>query len=469
MLYAIIGKPGEGKTQFAVSKHFEFDLTNQKNAVKNVKTYFDNKEILTVRELNEPFKAFEVFEDEEQFEDYFETHLEYNLLIQKVNEEHNLKLSNLLPVRQIYSDIAGLKKDIFPNIKQSPDDWRTAPKGSIIFYDEIQEREAYEFKGNKYSQDPMIKELSKIRHGDRDIWAITQDANRLEKSLHKLIDRMYFVKRPDAKPKCASIYVFDQWLSNPRAAADSQQELKKYREHFIFNYKQKYFNAYTSASSHSSMGFRLNKKIILILLAILTLGCIAIYGFGHVSIFSSFTDAFKQMTGQSTSDALSDLSKVPTDKSETPTLDKDTNQENADSSLVKDLNVECRKGTNIDKPECVKWFNDLSKNNGSAMGSERNYSVSYNPNKPFDDEEIINNLSYQVTAKPVFSGCMKKGSHYVAYTQQGTILKGVSQSDCQRLVDQNDRPFDYFKEQKNALVNQNDNSQVNQQTNQQIL
>lgn len=447
MLYAIIAKPGEGKTQFAVSKHFEFDLTNQKNLIKNTKIYYDNKEILEARELNEQFKVFETFEEEEQFEDYFETHLEYNALIHAVNEEYDLKLSNLLPVRQIYSDIAGLKKDIFPNIKQSPDDWRTVPKGSIIFYDEIQERDAYEFKGNKYSQDPMIKELSKIRHGDRDIWAITQDANRLEKSLHKLIDRMYFVKRPDAKPKCASIYVFDQWLSNPRAAADSKQEVKKYREHFIFSYKQKYFNAYTSASSHSSMGFRLNKQIVVLILAIITLGSIAIYGFKHVSIFDSFSEAFSQMTGSSTSNALSDLSKVPAD-TKTEDVKKETSTSNTDANASMDLSVECRKAVNLEKPECVKWFDDLSKNRGSVSTGENGKTiVAYNPNQPFD-ERLQQSVSYQITAKPVFSGCMKKNGIYVAYTQQGTILHDVSSADCQRLMN-GDRPFNYFAESQN--------------------
>ena len=41
---------------------------------------------------------------------------------------------------------------------------------------------------------------------------------------------------------------------------------------------------------------------------------------------------------------------------------------------------------------------------------------------------------------------MKQNGKYVAYTQQGTILKDVSQADCQRVVEQGDRPFDYFKQ-----------------------
>ncbi|MFH4316623.1 Zonular occludens toxin, partial [Acinetobacter baumannii] len=56
-------------------------------------------------------------------------------------------------------------------------------------------------------------------------------------------------------------------------------------------------------------------------------------------------------------------------------------------------------------------------------------------------------IQYEVTAKPVFSGCMKKNGKYVAYTQQGTILHDVSQSDCRKLMEDGDRPFNYFQTQ----------------------
>ena len=67
----------------------------------------------------------------------------------------------------------------------------------------------------------------------------------------------------------------------------------------------------------------------------------------------------------------------------------------------------------------------------------------YNASKPFEN-------TYEVNAQPVdfpkFAGCMKKNGRYVAYTQQGTILKDVSASDCQRVIENGDRPFDYFKQ-----------------------
>lgn len=73
-------------------------------------------------------------------------------------------------------------------------------------------------------------------------------------------------------------------------------------------------------------------------------------------------------------------------------------------------------------------------------------AIKYNPNKPFDVDQ--SQIEYTVTSKPVFSGCIKKNGRYVAYTQQGTILHDVAQSDCKKLIEQNDRPFNYFAQSK---------------------
>ena len=76
--------------------------------------------------------------------------------------------------------------------------------------------------------------------------------------------------------------------------------------------------------------------------------------------------------------------------------------------------------------------------------------MQYNANKPFD---TVYEPNFQPTDFPRFSGCMKQNGKYVAYTQQGTILKDVSQADCQRVVEQGDRPFDYFKQPQQVQNN----------------
>lgn len=69
-------------------------------------------------------------------------------------------------------------------------------------------------------------------------------------------------------------------------------------------------------------------------------------------------------------------------------------------------------------------------------------TVSYNPSSPYDD--LSQNLTYEITSKPVFSGCAKFDGKYYGYTEQGTKLP-VSKSDCVKLIEDGDRPYNYFK------------------------
>ena len=89
--------------------------------------------------------------------------------------------------------------------------------------------------------------------------------------------------------------------------------------------------------------------------------------------------------------------------------------------------------------------------------------VKYNPNRPYEFD--TSQIQYEVTAKPVFSGCMKMKGKYVAYTQQGTILHDVSQSDCMKLINEGDRPFNYFAQEEQQPQQRQQFKQPQQQVN----
>jgi len=85
----------------------------------------------------------------------------------------------------------------------------------------------------------------------------------------------------------------------------------------------------------------------------------------------------------------------------------------------------------------------------------------YNASKPFQD--LSHQVTYQPTSQPVFAGCMKKNGRYVAYTQQGTILHDVSQDDCRRVIEDGDRPFNYFQQPQQVQQQQTQAAPVNNQ------
>lgn len=466
MLYAIIAKPGQGKSYFAVVRMYEEQQKNLENLKKNAPIFEENRKLLEDRDLlkrdftytyelgdktlqkTSNHEDFDVLEDAEQFEEYFEYYFFYNKYIEQITKEEGIALTALLPVRQIYSNINGLK---IAGVLPFPDiDWRKTPMGSIHYIDEIRRRPPYKWEGRVPSQDPIILGMSEVRHTDKDVWLISQDAEDLNYSLRQLIDKLYFVKRPPQNPQACGIYVFDKYLSRPRDAADSQRDPKKYVDYFLLVYKKKFQRMYVSASSHTSMKFRISPKVfayIFLFFAILT---IAIVGFMKIPIFQSFGSAIKQMTGQE-KDAFSQLQSGPQvadDKSK---------------SMADKLKYEAECGT-LTPEQCADLKNpevrnqQLQKQNDVRMET---IAIKYNPNRPYEVD--TSKIEYQVTSKPVFAGCMKRKGKYVAYTEQGTILHDVSQSDCAKLIEDNDRPYNYFKQQSQGFSQPQQAQQLPQQ------
>ncbi|MDQ8804160.1 zonular occludens toxin domain-containing protein [Acinetobacter nosocomialis] len=80
------------------------------------------------------------------------------------------------------------------------------------------------------------------------------------------------------------------------------------------------------------------------------------------------------------------------------------------------------------------------------------YNVSYDINNPYD---VQTNQQYTATSQPVFSGCIKYKGKYYAYTNQGTRIKTINPDVCKRVIDDGDRPYNYFqKPQQQQYVQQ---------------
>ena len=354
-------------------------------------------------------------------------------------------------VREIYSDIEGhAEKCDF--IKPAPKDWRDVPDNSIIFMDEIHKRPEYTDNDGKMSQNPMIVDLTTHGHQNKDIILMTQDPQRLNKGIRALVEKMYLVKRPVQKPNFATIYEFERWLRDPWQAAASTRTVN-YQDSYKFFYKKKWQDMYTSASAHTSIQFKIQSKFIYAIIAIVVLMSLSWFLFTKSGGDKLARNAIGGMTGQK-----------PTEQNKTQ-----ISNEQALSSGLQNLETECRKGVNVEKPECVKWFDQITKSGASvATGENGHTTVAYNPSQPFNND-IQNQVSYEVTAKPVFSGCMKTGTKYQAYTQQGTKLD-VSQADCERLIKDNDRPFNYFANNRSDMSStETQRSEVSTQTNQSTL
>lgn len=344
--------------------------------------------------------------------------------------------------RPVYSNINGLNID---GVKPIPInefgelDWTltdegdevTGVFGALVVYDETQKLPYFAYKAKeKLSSNPLITKLEDHRHLGYDLIFITQSPKFLHLHLLELINEHYHVKRPMNRAR-AEIHKHRGYSMNPETVAAQERA----EDIFKFDYPKDLFKLYKSTEIVTNAKIQIPKymKKLFFIVGFCAIGIIYLFFFSDNKIFN-------HVKGE-------DAKASPVEQKTQPTSDL-----NPFSAFNAD--IECRKGVNVEKPECKKWFDDLSKSNGSAAAISMNgfQTVKYDPNKPFDDSSIQDKLDYQVTAKPVFSGCTKMNGHYVGYTQQGTKLR-VSKQDCINLIENNDRPFNYFAGPENASIN----------------
>ncbi|HHP0277652.1 zonular occludens toxin domain-containing protein [Acinetobacter baumannii] len=315
-----------------------------------------------------------------------------------------LELQKQFPERQIFADIEGLQID---GVEKSPDDWRTTPDNSIVIYDEAQQHERFR-SGTSANKDDVVQKLQVHRHTGHDIWFITQSPRFLNAFVLDLVGEHYHLHRPYGA-KLASVYYWRSVRKQPQSL--SSRELAE--NEFLFKYPKDLFSYYKSATAHH-VKVKLPKK-----LGYVVFGILALAAFGGYSYFKPGTQkminpsAFTQANTQQKPKEIDGSGLTPDQRKDL----ENPGERNAELQAKNDVRMET-------------------------------IAIKYNPNKPFDVDQ--SQIEYTVTAKPVFSGCIKKNGRYVAYTQQGTILHDVAQSDCKKLIEQNDRPFNYFAQTQSA-------------------
>lgn len=354
-----------------------------------------------------------------------------------------LELQKQFPDRKIYSDIEGLQID---GVEQSPDDWRTTPDNSIVIYDEAQQHERFR-AGTQANKDEVVQKLQVHRHTGHDIWFITQSPRFLNAFVLDLVGEHYHLHRPYGA-KLASVYYWRSVRKQPQSLAS--RELAE--NEFLFKYPKELFNVYKSATQHN-VKLKIPKKLWLIVAAI-----VIMLGFVVKMIYSDGSQKMLNGTlGTGSQNSELEVKKETSNSALTV---------NAASDLSSsDLNTECRKGVNVEKPECVKWFNDLSKNNSSVDSTGQVVqTVSYNPSKPYDFDQ--QEIQVTPTDFPRMSGVVKMANgRLMAIDQQGNYMQSVSQNDCKKWLS-GYRPFNYFaqKQQSTERVSTSESGNQNIET-----
>lgn len=342
-----------------------------------------------------------------------------------------LELQKQYPDRKIYSDIEGLQID---GVEQSPDDWRTTPDNSIVIYDEAQQHERFR-AGTQANKDEIVQKLQVHRHTGHDIWFITQSPRFLNAFVLDLVGEHYHLHRPYGA-KLASVYYWRSVRKQPQSLAS--RELAE--NEFLFKYPKELFDVYKSATQHN-VKLKIPKKLWLIVAAI-----VVMLGFVIKMIYSDGSQKMLNGTlGTGTQNTELEVKKETSNSALTVNPASDFSSS--------DLNIECRKGVNVEKPECVAWFDSISKN-GVSINPQQQASaqyITYDANDPYNVD--LSNVPLQVVEYPRLTGCAKKPTgEVVGIDQQGNIMPNLNKSACQKWLN-GERLFDYTKQQTQVQNN----------------
>ncbi|EPS7822014.1 zonular occludens toxin domain-containing protein [Acinetobacter baumannii] len=315
---------------------------------------------------------------------------------------------------KIYSNIRA-HSELTDYVYDLPDDWRECENGSLVIIDELQFNEKFS-KHFSQRRDKEVVDITMIRHDGIDMWLITQSTKFMNSDIRELVNEHFYIEVTGKKTsKC---YCFAQAQTSISKAVKKQAH-----DEFSYTLEQKYFDMYKSTKDgvKPTRTHHINMKLIgFVVGALFTLALI----FGLLTYL-----------GKSNKKNIDEMTKTNdvTQPANTKSIADQLKEQSALAGLTPEQYAD------LMNPE--KRNAELQAKNDVRLET---IAIKYNPNRPYDVD--TSNIQYQATSKPVFSGCIKKGKKYVAYTQQGTILRDVDPSDCKRLIEDGDRPFNYFQQ-----------------------
>lgn len=352
------------------------------------------------------------------------------------------QLSRKHPNRRIYTNIIGMNYPGVLTINSTPEkpfDWRDLPDGSIIFFDEAHEHPAFSAQDllGTARTDAEKKRKSEILdigdsltlhgHFGFDIYLITQNPKLLREQVRAACSVHYVMRRLWGLD-VAMIYEFAE-VQTYFANATRKQALSVKR----FRYPKNLYKYYVSSNVHN-----IQKRVPLLYMAFFAIP-IAIFALGYSK--ASQTGFF----GLFPKDEV--VQEKPIEQPEYVMLDAKQGQtpEQVLAQYKENFNpdIECRKAMNLDMPECISWFDQLTKQQSSVLPDGQVFqAVVYDPDKPYDFEY---KPQIQPQDFPRMSGVMTLANgRLMAIDQQGNYMSNVSQEDCRKWLS-GYRPFNYAK------------------------
>lgn len=328
-----------------------------------------------------------------------------------------------------FCNFRGLKAEQYGlNILEHFNEWASVPDGSLIIIDEVQEFTRDVPTNAKTEELPeWMTLLEKHRHRGIDIKIVTQHPMFIHTHIRRLLEKHIHMQRVQGMP-FSNRREWQQVCSDPENLDNAT--IKKGCTTTIYRPNKKVFNYYESTVVDTHK-FKVPRKLITSLgLVGAALAFVAWIG---APVFTKYINPTgdKEVVQQ-----IADNPNAPN-----PNFSAENQLLVNISKCIDQLNLTEEQCREMYDPQIMQARHDQLEQ--STRNNMDNIVFDYSPTDPFKPI----NVHYEVTAKPIFSGCTKFNGKYYAYTQQGTKLD-VDPSVCQRVIDDGDRPFNYFKQEQ---------------------
>ncbi|MBA1147947.1 hypothetical protein H0Z60_12915 [Ectothiorhodospiraceae bacterium WFHF3C12] len=151
--------------------------------------------------------------------------------------------------RECFTDIEGCKL----GCAEAPEDWRDAPDGALLVYDEAHQSFPATGKAG-LSNDPRVRDLDEHRHRGLDLVFITQASTRLHHDIRKLASEHIHLQRVFGTP-AASVF------RHARAFNENDKADRETADQSTWSFPRKLYGTYSSAVMHTAR-VRLPRKVV---------------------------------------------------------------------------------------------------------------------------------------------------------------------------------------------------------------
>lgn len=143
-----------------------------------------------------------------------------------------------------------------------------------------------------------------------------------------------------------------------------------------------------------------------------------------------------------------------------------TQQQLDNKVATNSVGIDCEDLKNSHIEQCVVYNKEKSKRLNEEVKAATSYYVDYDPLDPYKSKVDVQRI--QVNDFPRLTNCVKWKNTYIGIDQQGNKMLDVKQDTCRRMIENAERPFDYFKDKNNQGQTAQNGSYLDQENKQSL-